>query len=342
MTENDGPRIGVVLPGREAVVTGGGYPRRIAALAARAEGMGYDSVWAGESPLARCRFDPLLLLAAAAARTERIALGTAVVLGVQHQPVRLAHATACLDQLAGGRLLLGLGVGFTSAACEAEFAALGVPYQGRVQRSVELIEACRLLWQSHGEPVNYEGTHVRLRDVAMEVAPHTKGGPPLWLAGAAAPALRRVGSLADGWFPTATGAQSYAEGWRAVESSRSRAGRPEGSVTPAMYVTVALGKDRPAAEADLERFVRGYYRQDLASIRRTQGVFGGTPEQVAGQLLRYADAGARHFALRLATPDLLPSSYERALTDVAQRLVPLLRRRTPAPEPGGAQPCPHR
>ncbi len=323
--ENGKLKFGVVLPGREAVVVGGDYPVRIAAFAGLAERNGFDSVWAGESPLARCRFDPLLMLAAAAARTERITLGTAVVLGVQHQAVRLAHATSCLDRLSGGRLVLGLGVGFTSPATEAEFAALDVPYDGRVRRSVEILDVCRLLWGSAGKPVSYQGAHVRVEDVAMEVSPHRPGGPPVWLAGAIGPALRRVGARADGWFPTSTSADVYADGWQGVELSRVEAGREAGAVTPAMYITVALGRTTAEAEADLERFVNGYYRQSLASIRRTQGIFGGTPAQVAEDLLRYVDAGARHFVIRLATPDLLPDSYGAALAGVAERLVPLVR-----------------
>src|SRR3954449_6846631 len=103
-------RIGYLLPTREQVMEGRPEAAPLLALAERAESLGYDSVWVGDSILARPRHDPMTLLAAVAARTRRVELGTAVLLPALRNPVLLAHQWATLDRLAEGRLILGVGI----------------------------------------------------------------------------------------------------------------------------------------------------------------------------------------------------------------------------------------
>src|ERR1700747_2346129 len=104
------PAIGYLLPTRERVMDGRPETRPLLDLAARAEGLGFDSVWVGDSLLARPRHDPLTLLAAVAARTTKVELGTAVFLPALRNPVVLAHQLATLDQISEGRLVLGAGI----------------------------------------------------------------------------------------------------------------------------------------------------------------------------------------------------------------------------------------
>src|SRR5258708_27456286 len=104
------PQIGYLLPTRERVMGGRSETAPLLDLAARAENLGFDSVWVGDSLLARPRHDPLTLLAAVAARTKKVALGTAVFLPALRNPVVLAHQLATLDQIAEGRLILGVGI----------------------------------------------------------------------------------------------------------------------------------------------------------------------------------------------------------------------------------------
>ena len=149
------PHIGYLLPTREAVMQGRPETGPLLALAERAEALGYDSVWVGDLLLARPRHDPLTLLAAVAARTRKIMLGTAVFLPALRNPVVLAHQLATLDRISEGRLVLGAGIATDVANIRAEFTAAGVPFEGRVGRMMEGLRLARALWT--GNPVDWEG-----------------------------------------------------------------------------------------------------------------------------------------------------------------------------------------
>ncbi len=149
------PRIGYLLPTREAVMQGRPETGPLLALAERAEGLGYDAIWVGNSVLARPRHDPLTLLAAVAARTRKVSVGTAVFLPALRNPVVLAHQLATLDRISEGRLVLGAGIAGDVANIRAEFAAAGVPFEGRVGRMMEGLRLARALWT--GKPVDWDG-----------------------------------------------------------------------------------------------------------------------------------------------------------------------------------------
>jgi alkanesulfonate monooxygenase SsuD/methylene tetrahydromethanopterin reductase-like flavin-dependent oxidoreductase (luciferase family) len=132
--------IGVLLPTREAVMSGRFETAPLLRMAEHVEALGYDSVWVGDSLLARPRFEPLTLLAAVAARTTRVALGTAVLLPALRHPLVLAQLVATVDRIAEGRLRLGVGIAPDSPAVRREFEAAGVPFTQRVGRLVESID----------------------------------------------------------------------------------------------------------------------------------------------------------------------------------------------------------
>src|SRR5271155_6045691 len=140
------PQIGYLLPTRERVMEGRPETAPLLELAARAESLGYDSVWVGDSLLARPRHDPLTLLAAVAARTVKAALGTAVFLPALRNPVVLAHQIATLDRISEGRLVLGAGIASDVPNIRAEFVAAGVPFEGRVGRMMEGLRLAPGLW----------------------------------------------------------------------------------------------------------------------------------------------------------------------------------------------------
>src|SRR5262249_11104096 len=126
------PRIGYLLPTREQVMEGRPAAAPLLALAERAEGLGFDSIWVGASLLARPRHAPLTLLAAVAARTRRAELGTAVLLPALRNPVVLAQQIATLDQISQGRYILGVGIASDNPPIRAEFVAAGVPLANRL------------------------------------------------------------------------------------------------------------------------------------------------------------------------------------------------------------------
>src|SRR6266581_4008141 len=118
-------RIGYLLPTRERIMAGQPQASSLLELAERAERLGFDSVWAGDSLLARPRHEPLTLLAAVASRVRRVDIGTAVLLPALRNPVLLAHQVATLDQVAEGRLILGVGIAADVANIRAEFTDAG-------------------------------------------------------------------------------------------------------------------------------------------------------------------------------------------------------------------------
>ncbi|MFD0550662.1 LLM class flavin-dependent oxidoreductase [Streptomyces rectiviolaceus] len=319
-----GLKVGIVLPGRESVVDEGPYPKNLASIAALAEACGFDSVWAGESPLARSRMNPLLALTAAATATERIQLGTGVLMPLR-PPVHLAHELACLDRMSGGRLIAGIGSGFASPATEREFANYGLDFATRFGRMRETVEICRAVWAARGEPVSYQGEHYRLQDATVLPLTEEPGGPPLWIAHSGPKMLRRAGRELDGWMPTSTTPEKYGEGWRQVAAARDEAGRSSAAVTGAVYLSVAVDDTKQRAEETLSSYFGAYYNLPLTTMRTTQGIFGGTRHEVADRLARYVENGARHLILRLPTDELTEPKYRSAVRRTAEELLPLLR-----------------
>lgn len=153
------PRVGVLLPTREHALAGDFAAAPLLEFARRAEQLGFDSVWAGDSLTARPRLDPLVLLSAVGAVTSEVTLGTAALTAALRPPLAGANTIAALDQVCDSRLVLGLGAGFPIPESEAEFAAAGVPFEGRVGRLDETAALWRAAWRStrQGAPTGFEG-----------------------------------------------------------------------------------------------------------------------------------------------------------------------------------------
>src|SRR5439155_1857044 len=152
--------------------------------------LGFDSIWVGDSLLARPRHDPLTLLAAVAARVPRVELGTAVLLPALRNPVVLAQQVATLDQISEGRVILGVGIAADLPNIRAEFVAAGVPFEKRVGRLLEGARLCRALWT--GNPVTWDGRW-KLEGAVLGPVPHRPGGPPIWISGSLPASLQRAG-----------------------------------------------------------------------------------------------------------------------------------------------------
>jgi alkanesulfonate monooxygenase SsuD/methylene tetrahydromethanopterin reductase-like flavin-dependent oxidoreductase (luciferase family) len=135
--------LGVLIPTREAIMSGRPETGPLLAMAERAEQAGFDSVWIGDSITARPRHEPLTLMAAIAARTKRVRLGTGVLLPALRNPVVLAHLVGTVDRISEGRVILGAGFAADMPAIRKEFAACGVPFERRIGRFLETLEICR-------------------------------------------------------------------------------------------------------------------------------------------------------------------------------------------------------
>ncbi len=291
------PRIGYLLPTREQVMEGRPAAAPLLALAERAEGLGYDSLWVGDSILARPRHEPLSLLAAVAARTRRAELGTAVLLPALRNPVVLAHQVATLDQISEGRFILGVGIASDVPNIRAEFVACGVPFEHRVGRMLEGLRLMRALWT--GEPVSWNGRWV-VEDAVLGPVPHRPGGPPIWIGGMVRAALERTGKYFDGWFPNGPEAPRWGEQWREVQAIARAAGRDPASLVGAIYLTLTIDEDAARAEQRLNAYLENYYGRLAAQVRARQSCYAGPAAGAAEYLKGYAEAGAGHIVLRFA------------------------------------------
>lgn len=308
------PRLGYLLPTREQIMEGKPAAAPLLDLAARAEALGYDSVWVGDSVLARPRHEPLTLLAAVAGRVKRVEIGTAVLLPALRNPVMLAHQVATLDQVSQGRLILGVGFASDVPNIRAEFAAAGVPFEKRVGRMMEGLRLCRALWT--GQPVTWDGRW-QVNGGVLAPTPHRPGGPPLWIGGNLPASLDRAGKWFDGWFPNTPDAATFARRMAEVKATASSAGRDPAVLSGAMYLTLVVDEDAGRAEARLDAFLEGYYGQPAAVLRARQAHYAGSASGVAAWLDGYAQAGANHLVLRFA------GDHERhleALADVKASL----------------------
>jgi alkanesulfonate monooxygenase SsuD/methylene tetrahydromethanopterin reductase-like flavin-dependent oxidoreductase (luciferase family) len=300
--------IGYLLPTREAVMEGRPAARPLVDLAVRAEGLGYDSVWVGDSILARPRHEPLTLLAAAAAKTGRALLGTAVLLPALRNPVVLAHQLATLDQIAEGRVILGVGIASDVPNIRAEFLACGIPFEGRVGRMLEGLRLARALWA--GQPVDWDGRW-KVEKGVLGPLPHRPGGPPIWIGGMVEASLERVARHFDGWFPNGPDAAAFAKGWAQIRRLAREAGRDPSAIAGAAYLTLAIDADKARAEARLNAYLENYYGQLAHLVARRQATYAGPPAGAAEWLKAWVAAGAAHLVLRFA------GDHERHLETIA-------------------------
>ena len=294
-------KLGYLLPTRRRAMEGEHDTDRLLELADLAEEIGLDSVWVGDSVTAKPRHDPITLLAAIAARTERIGLGTAVLVPMLRNPTLLAHQLATLDRISHGRFVLGVGLARDVPAIRAEFAAVGVPFEKRVGRMLEGLRLCRALWSA--APVDWDGRWT-LAGATLAPEPFTPGGPKIWGGGGVPAALRRCAVNFDGWFPSGPGGGAeWGASWNALQDDAREAGRDPAEVTGAAYVTVAIDDDPEAAEAELDSYLARYYNLPAERIRAEQYAFAGDRAAVAGWLGGFVAAGCSHLCVRVTGSD---------------------------------------
>jgi alkanesulfonate monooxygenase SsuD/methylene tetrahydromethanopterin reductase-like flavin-dependent oxidoreductase (luciferase family) len=289
-------KLGYLLPTRERIMSGEPAARPMLDLAERAEGLGFDGIWIGDSVTARPRHDPLTLMAAVAARVPRVTIGTAVLLPALRNPVLLAHQIATIDQIAEGRIVLGVGIARDVPSIRAEFEACGVPFERRVGRMLRGIELMRALWS--GNPVDVANDFFTVSGGSVGPVPYRPGGPPFWLAGSLPASLERVGRHLDGWLPNDGTPADWAAKWADVHRIAREAGRDPGALTGAMYLTLSLDDDVAAAGGRLDAYLERYYGAPAVALKKRQTCFAGPPSAVADYLSAFAKAGASHLILR--------------------------------------------
>jgi alkanesulfonate monooxygenase SsuD/methylene tetrahydromethanopterin reductase-like flavin-dependent oxidoreductase (luciferase family) len=309
-------QVGVLIPTREAVLANQTEAEGLLQFGARAEQAGFDSVWVGDSLLARPRHEPLTMLAALAARTRRVALGTAVLIGPLRNPVALGQAVATVDQIARGRLILGMGMASAGKDIEAEFLAAGADFPRRAGRLREMMRLMPELWR--GGPVQFAGRYWTLDGARLQPLPYRTGGPPLWVGGSGPFSLKLAGELAAGWFPNSPSVQAFREGWQGVTHAADAAGRPH--PVRALYTTITLDDNAARAQAEMKAFIERYYLASFDALVKRQGCASGSPSAVLESLAKFVAEGVEHLVLRFGSADQA-GQLERA----AKELLPQLR-----------------
>jgi len=234
---------------------------RAVQYAQRAEADGFDAVWwpchlmgwhpnsmwtADITPLAELQnsphvhFDPLNMMAAVGAVTERIKVGVAVTDVIRRHPAMLAMEALTVDHLAGGRAILGLGSGE-----RLNLTPYGIEFEKPVSRLTEAIEVIRLLW-STDQPVDYDGRFFRMQDAVLGLEPFEGRVPPIWLASHGPRMLELCGSHGDGWIPTKSQPEEYADRLAVIHRSAEQAGRDPQAITPSMLAYVLCAPDEEA------------------------------------------------------------------------------------------------
>jgi alkanesulfonate monooxygenase SsuD/methylene tetrahydromethanopterin reductase-like flavin-dependent oxidoreductase (luciferase family) len=311
--------IGILLPTRETAMVGTYDFTSLLKFARQAEELGFESVWAGDSFVVRPRHEPLTLLAAVAAATERVSIGTAALIAVRREPSTLAHTIVTLDHVSEGRLQLAIGTG-APLPIKTESDAVTMGYDERAGRVDEAVAAWKTVW--HGRDGDLTGRYWDLSGLRQQPPPAKTGGPSLWLASNNSPkAFARAAHYYDGWMPLLPDPGEYERGWKAIREAAIAKGRSPDELTPSLFATVNLGPDPDRARAELEAYSRQYYGLPLEKMSTIQPYFGGSPEGCVEWLSAYVRAGARHFVLRMGSFD----APEKHLQATAEVVLPALR-----------------
>ena len=294
---------GILLPTREAIMSGRADPSSLFQLAERAESLGFHSVWVGDSLTARPRIDALTTLAAVGARTQRVRLGTAIFLAALRNPILLAYQLASLDWITNGRIDFGVGYGRPKEpASEHEFDVLGLNPSARMKMSEEIVDVMRRLWR--GNDVSYEGKFTRFDHVTIQPKPAQPDGVPIWLASNnVEPGLKRVARLADAWINNIKSPDVYGECWQKIRAYAADAGRDPESIHPGIYFTLAAGDKNAVVEG--QQFLAQYYSRSYEAVANAMLCVTGSWDEVIDRIEKYAAAGARTIVLRFAANNQL-------------------------------------
>jgi probable F420-dependent oxidoreductase len=278
-------KFGVPLPtfrqaaSREAIVQ----------VAQRAEQLGFDGLWVSDhvvipqaevdrfargfgdaTGIGSMIYEPLTVLAFVAACTTRIRLGTTVIILPYRNPLVTAKVLSTLDVLSGGRVTAGVGVGWM----EEEFAALGVPFQGRGALSDEYIKAMKALWTQ--DRPEFDGHYVQFRGIGFDPKPVQKPHIPLWIGGNSLSAIRRAAGLGDCWHPTRPLLKDITAGLASLKQACDQNGRDPSSVTIAARLPLK------------------FYDQSTEAERRP---LLGSTQKIIDEIGEYGDAGVQYIVL---------------------------------------------
>ena len=296
-------KLGVLLPTRGLVMRDE-QPQNanlVLEMAQRAEAAGLDSVWVGDSLTAKPRLEPLTTLAAIATQTQRVRLGTAVLLGALRHPVLLAQMVGTLDLLSKGRTVLAVGAGGAfNEAQQREWRIAGVDHRQRGRRLEEVMQVVKALGTGHLK--SHQGLHFQIEDLQMRPAPVQEGGVPVLFAchlrAKREAQFRRAARLGNGFISISEPPSEFAEVGRRIAKYAAEYGRDADALERVFYMTVNLNEDPAEAEREADRWIRLYYSVNI--WRELWGPWGPT-KGLSDAIRAYAAAGATTVIVRFAS-----------------------------------------
>ena len=306
-------KVGISLPqlGTQA------SPENLIAVAGRAEELGYDSVWVLERllwplnpkepyPAApdgllpeayQTVFDPIETLTFVAAHTTKVQLGTSVLVLPYHTPIQLARRIATLDVLSGGRVLVGVGVGWS----RDEFESVGTPFERRGARCDEFLRAMIDLWTK--DPVKFEGQFYQIPESRVGPKPIQKPHPPIYVAGFGQYTFDRAVKFANGWNPAGIASFEWLEGMiKQFRQTAERAGR-----------------------GDMEIVLRAFTHVLDQSPGEGRAPMIGTPDEVREDTRRMRELGVTHLIQSPAAIGFDPRASIDDILAVMEQLIEVMR-----------------
>src|SRR5215203_5264233 len=310
------PHFGVNLNNREPLIAPDYTLSDLLSLAERAESLGFDSVWVGDSLFSKPRWEPITLLSAISQRTSRVKLGTACMVSGTRHPLYLALEWATLDQLSNGRTILGTGMGNPEEGVRREYAAVGLDFDQRASIFEEGLAILRELWTTG--KTSFQGEHYAFDNISFfsgtEMGPlaPVQTPPPIWVVSnprltvgtkqedkterIVSRAARRIAQYGDGWMTCC------------------RARHPD-EFLMSYQVTMNIADSREEAQAGIDAYISQYYPE--LSKAMDIGEWGpvGTPDDIADWLRTFAAAGVGYFICRFGSLDQF-GQVERLARDV--------------------------
>ena len=269
-------------------------PENVVNFAKKCEAMGCHSMWTIDR-IAYDNLEPLTVIAAAAGTTQKIRLGTSVLLANLRHAGHVAKIISTLDFISNGRVILGLGFG----SRESDYKAVEIPFEHRGSRAVEQVQLMKRLWTE--DEVTFKGKFYSVENLSVGPKPIQKPHPPLWTGGSAEVALKRAGTWADGFICGSSAIPDFPSTWEKISGYARAAGRDPKKITKAGLTFMAIDEEQSKAVKAVEDYVMRYYGRLRADVANTSLV--GSPTAIIERIGAFFSKGLDVLIIGVADPD---------------------------------------
>jgi len=315
------PSFGFTIPQRGVFFNIATWPEMLALAREADRNPLFDSVWVGDSIMAKPRPESIALLGALASATERVRLGVGCMASFPlRDPILFACQWATLDLVSNGRMQLAVCTGIVAGGVSArEGAVWGITDGQRGNRMAESIAILRKLWSE--DNVSFAGKYRSFTGVTVSPRP-VQQPCPIWIAANPFPPnidkpLERVAAIADGWMSVQLFPKMFASSWAKVSEFLHARGKDPAKFPNIAYHNVNINRDRAAALDESKRFLDAYYGPVFSPEMVETWTAAGTPAQCAEHLNALVRDGAKAIMLRLTTWD-----QRRQFEDLVQDVLP--------------------